>query len=268
VCGGVCQCVHMCVRAWLWLRYTHTHTHTQTHTHKAAADKVERGDAEARDCKFISLFFFNFITTGRSRQGKTRRGRSGRFQICAGARRLGPGTARRGNKKQDMACSRYVQCQKRPTTVSKETYYMYNMPASPGPGQLEGEIKNKTWLVAGMCICMYVCMYLSVCLSVCVVCLSVCLSVSLRVYMYNMPASPVRTYYSVKRDLLQCQKRPTTVSKETYYMYNMPASPVRTCTPWSNDTSRSLLMTLVGLFCITCLPPLYARVRLGQMCGN
>ena len=24
------------------------------------------------------------------------------------------------------------------------------------------------------------------------------------------------TYYSVKRDLLQCQKRPTTVSKETY----------------------------------------------------
>jgi len=25
------------------------------------------------------------------------------------------------------------------------------------------------------------------------------------------------TYYSVKRDLIQCQKRPTTVSKETYY---------------------------------------------------
>ena len=25
------------------------------------------------------------------------------------------------------------------------------------------------------------------------------------------------TYYSVKRDLLQCQKRPTTVSKETFY---------------------------------------------------
>jgi len=25
------------------------------------------------------------------------------------------------------------------------------------------------------------------------------------------------TYYSVKRDLYQCQKRPTTVSKETYY---------------------------------------------------
>jgi len=25
------------------------------------------------------------------------------------------------------------------------------------------------------------------------------------------------TYYSVKRDLLQCQKRPTKVSKETYY---------------------------------------------------
>jgi hypothetical protein len=38
------------------------------------------------------------------------------------------------------------------------------------------------------------------------------------------PAWPVssaqvskETYYSVKRDLTQCQKRPTTVSKETYY---------------------------------------------------
>jgi hypothetical protein len=28
---------------------------------------------------------------------------------------------------------------------------------------------------------------------------------------------PKETYYSVKRDLLKCQKRPTTVSKETYY---------------------------------------------------
>jgi hypothetical protein len=34
------------------------------------------------------------------------------------------------------------------------------------------------------------------------------------------------TYYSVKRDLLQCQKRPTTVSKETYYSdkRELPAS--------------------------------------------
>jgi len=31
------------------------------------------------------------------------------------------------------------------------------------------------------------------------------------------------TYYSVKRDLLQCQKRPITVSKETYY--SVPATP-------------------------------------------
>jgi hypothetical protein len=34
---------------------------------------------------------------------------------------------------------------------------------------------------------------------------------------------PVRycscSHYSVKRDLLQCQKRPTTVSKETYYSH-------------------------------------------------
>ena len=31
------------------------------------------------------------------------------------------------------------------------------------------------------------------------------------------PTVSKETYYSVKRDLLQCQKRPTTVSKETYY---------------------------------------------------
>jgi hypothetical protein len=29
-------------------------------------------------------------------------------------------------------------------------------------------------------------------------------------------------FYRVKRDLLQCQKRPTTVSKETYYQYPHP----------------------------------------------
>ena len=33
---------------------------------------------------------------------------------------------------------------------------------------------------------------------------------------HRLPVSE-ETYYSVKRDLLQCQKRPTTVSKETYY---------------------------------------------------
>jgi len=33
---------------------------------------------------------------------------------------------------------------------------------------------------------------------------------------YLCPLS-IETYYRVKRDLLQCQKRPTTVSKETYY---------------------------------------------------
>jgi len=34
--------------------------------------------------------------------------------------------------------------------------------------------------------------------------------------LFELPVSK-ETYYSVKRDLLQCQKRPTTVSKETYY---------------------------------------------------
>jgi hypothetical protein len=35
-------------------------------------------------------------------------------------------------------------------------------------------------------------------------------------FLKRLPVSK-ETYYSVKRDLLQCQKRPTTVSKETYY---------------------------------------------------
>ena len=60
-----------------------------------------------------------------------------------------------------------LQCQKRPTTVSKETYY------SVKRDQLQCQKRPTT--------------------------------VSKEIY------------YSVKRDLLQCQKRPTTVSKETYY---------------------------------------------------
>jgi len=37
------------------------------------------------------------------------------------------------------------------------------------------------------------------------------------VYIYFPTTVSKETYYSVKRDLLQCQKRPTTASKETYY---------------------------------------------------
>ena len=33
---------------------------------------------------------------------------------------------------------------------------------------------------------------------------------------YLVPHAARVDYYSVKRDLLQCQKRPTTVSKDTY----------------------------------------------------
>ena len=36
------------------------------------------------------------------------------------------------------------------------------------------------------------------------------------IVLYLSIARSLETYYSVKRDLLQCQKRPTTVSKETY----------------------------------------------------
>ncbi len=37
-----------------------------------------------------------------------------------------------------------------------------------------------------------------------------------RMYMYTLQGDPHRPIY-IKRDLLRCQKRPITVSKETYY---------------------------------------------------
>jgi len=75
-----------------------------------------------------------------------------------------------------------------------------------------------------------------VCVSVCLVCVRVCDSLYVRVVCVDVfcvwmlvedrcawlcecqkrPTTVSKeTYYSVKRDLLQCQKRPTTVSKET-----------------------------------------------------
>ena len=62
------------------------------------------------------------------------------------------------------------------------------------------------------------------------------------------------TYYSVKRDLLQRQKRPTTVSKETYYsvkrdlLQDQPSptaslSPTRTCTCACARTTHSTYFT-------------------------
>ena len=42
----------------------------------------------------------------------------------------------------------------------------------------------------------------------------VCQATSSQKYVFPLWQTPL---YHVKRDLLQCQKRPTTVSKETYY---------------------------------------------------
>jgi len=95
-------------------------------------------------------------------------------------------------------------------------------------------------------VCIYVCVYTCVCVSTYenVVCVRsegyVCIYTFVCVYIHIDSASDRKvqcesgrgrrrggqkrpttvskeTYYSVKRDLLQCQKRPTTVSKETYY---------------------------------------------------
>jgi len=56
------------------------------------------------------------------------------------------------------------------------------------------------------------------------------------------------TYYSVKRDLLHCQKRPTTVSKETYY--SVKRDLLKRPTIVSKETyysvKRDLLLTLTS----------------------
>jgi hypothetical protein len=72
-------------------------------------------------------------------------------------------------KRPTTVSKRPIQCQKRPTTVSKETYYSVKrdlLQCQKRPTTVSKE-----------------------------------------------------TYNSVKRDLLQCQERPTTVSKETYYNF-------------------------------------------------
>jgi hypothetical protein len=58
------------------------------------------------------------------------------------------------------------------------------------------------------------------------------------------------TYYSVKRDLLQCQKRPTTVSKETYCRRL-----VRVCTK-IHQGRRAYLTGVIR-------PPLRGRIQVG-----
>jgi hypothetical protein len=74
-------------------------------------------------------------------------------------------------------------------------------------------------------MCVPVCV--PVCVPMCVpVCVPVCVPMCVPIWLTSKQKPIERqqetivskeTYYSVKRDLLQCQKRPTTVSKETYY---------------------------------------------------
>ena len=157
----VCQCVHMCVRARFWLHYTtlhyptlytHSHTHTHTHTHTAAADKVERGEAESGDSKFISFSFFILLPQAAADKVKRGEAEAGDFKFVLGH-------------------------------------------AGWGPGQLEGEIKNQTWLVAGMCICMYVCICVCVCVCMCV-CVCVCVCLPFRVYICKHSCLPCTHEYA------------------------------------------------------------------------
>jgi hypothetical protein len=49
------------------------------------------------------------------------------------------------------------------------------------------------------------------------------------------------TYYSVNRDLLQCQKRPITVSKETYYLLHCQKRPITVSKETYYSVKRDLL---------------------------
>ena len=64
----------------------------------------------------------------------------------------------------------------------------------------------------------------------------------MRIKVWRLRTTPVskETYYSVKRDLLQCQKRPTTVSKETYYSVKRD---LLHCQKRPTTLSRSLHLT-------------------------
>jgi ribosomal protein S27AE len=60
------------------------------------------------------------------------------------------------------------------------------------------------------------------------------------------------TYYSVKRDLVQCQKRPITVSKETYYsvkrdLLQCQKRPITVSKETYYSVKRDLLQALAGV---------------------
>jgi hypothetical protein len=75
-----------------------------------------------------------------------------------------------------------------------------------------------------ICICIYVYIYIDVYTYMCV-CVCVCIHPYIHKYIqinkyttkYHNIFQSTRSEYSVKRDLIQCQKRPNTVSKETYH---------------------------------------------------
>jgi len=100
-----------------------------------------------------------------------------------------------------------LQCQKRPTTESKETFYSVKRDLL--------QCKTLTYLTtlsSASVLRVSTPEHDSAASSGCNSCNRRCAP-----DIHSQKSMSKETYYSVKRDLLQCQKRPTTVSKETYY---------------------------------------------------
>ena len=159
--------------------YTHTHKHTHTHTHTHTSTyiydiyQVFREGAQLGDDRCV----VNFATLQMRRAAQASHASvkvvsAGGSSVKAkkSVRKVEEHNVREALEWLQTAAEKVVSKEtyyRRPTTLSKETYY---------------SVKRDL------------------------------------LHCQKRPTAVSKeTYYSVKRDLLQCQKRPTTVSKETYY---------------------------------------------------
>ena len=107
----VCVCVYVyiyvCIYIYIYIHthtHTHTHTHIHTHTHTHTRVSERASEKEFRPCRKRERVGV-FVCAGKRERV--------RVFVCAGKR---------------VSCFRrpsrdLLQCQKRPITVSKETYY-------------------------------------------------------------------------------------------------------------------------------------------------
>ena len=116
-------------------------------------------------------------------------------------------------------------CQKRPTTVSKETYYYRDLLQCQ---KRPTTVSKETYYYRDLLLCQ-----------------KRPTTISKRVGQRGNRCGGRLAFDSIKRDLLLCHKRPTTVSKETYY------SVKRDLLQWVNRCGgRLALGTWYVLFCV------------------